>query len=371
MIKRSYIFLALLCIGAIALSPIEPSRTIGSRRHGITSAPAATANRSLLNLEKLSLPADTAVGTQVSVTDGFYVSAHGDELDGFFRYRGTGLIYDKIPDPTGLVAANRAPGGDWFFYNGSGESHVFSASEFNGVDYPWQVGVWIDDDSNPVSITLAHPAVQQLAAPGAGQGGVFVSGGTQDGVYPIASTRNGKTNYVILGAGDPSDDSITSVAWLLDITTCLGGGTSVPSPSPGWVVRGADAFAIYYSFSNVATPDLASDWKNAIDDSPASITVFSLTLGAITKGIVCDDLVFQNKGDVFNRRAVYVCLSMGVYLVNFDGTWNKTDAPNAGGTLMASSDNDKATPDLADWTTSGLTVTADYVAAEANWEAVP
>lgn len=88
-----------------------------------------------------------------------------------------------------------------------------------------------------------------------------VSGGTQDGIYTDRGVYNSAKHWFeILGgtATDPADGQF-SVAWV--------------TGDNKWYFYNENGDAIYYSSSSVATPDLATNWKNASDDSAASITV--------------------------------------------------------------------------------------------------
>lgn len=89
---------------------------------------------------------------------------------------------------------------------------------------------------------------------------ILVSGGTQDGVYSKRGTVEGKDYFELLGVSDPDPGVTRSCYWngiQFSITT-----------------EGGDI--IYYSLSDVATPNLATNWKNASDNSPASIIVNGL-----------------------------------------------------------------------------------------------
>lgn len=111
-----------------------------------------------------------------------------------------------------------------------------------------------------------NSTLYQLNAPSTAQGGVFVSGGTHDGIYAINGEFGGKSVFDLLG-GSPSNDAIS---WNFDrwsISEVINGGTP------------------YYSLSDVTTPDLATNWKNYSDDTLASITVTSITQGELDAGV--------------------------------------------------------------------------------------
>jgi hypothetical protein len=106
-------------------------------------------------------------------------------------------------------------------------------------------------NAQKLSLTLV-PAAQQTGA-------IKVSGGTQDGIYTLRGVYSGKPFYNLVDAptNAPDDQGLFSFFWSGD----------------SWVIQDATGTSLYYSPSDVATPDLATNWKNASDDTPASITV--------------------------------------------------------------------------------------------------
>jgi hypothetical protein len=101
---------------------------------------------------------------------------------------------------------------------------------------------------------------------------VVVLGGTQDGVYTIDATLNGRAAFFLLGGGGSANgDTISACYWY--------------SNNQQWIITNVSTSQVYYSGSDVPTPDLASNWKNASDDSPAAITVTNIEQGAIDAGL--------------------------------------------------------------------------------------
>lgn len=121
---------------------------------------------------------------------------------------------------------------------------------------------------------------QRLIAPSIAQGGVFVSGGTEDGVWSKdPSPINGKASFTFLGQTVGGNYQFH---WSTNLNSEFGAG---PSSAGFGIYDVTNGGLIYYSLSAVATPDLASDWLNASDDSSASITVISVTRGELDAGI--------------------------------------------------------------------------------------
>ncbi len=197
----------------------------------------------------------------------------------------------------------------------------------------------------------------QLNAPSEDQGGVFVSGGTADGIYAINGEAFGRGLFDMLGGG-PGDDSVfwNGVQW--SIATAVDG-------------------IIYYSLSDVSTPDLASDWKNASDDTPAGITVTSITQGELDAGIFAeragfDSGVYISQGNQ-NGFSIYVD-SLGGFAASVGpaGLWNISALDD--GAFLSDSltafpwQADNYIPD--DGTPPAPTVTRNDIAAPANWAPV-
>ncbi len=313
------------------------------------------------NVEKLSLPIATAVGTRVSVTDAFVVSGFGDARDGFyFPYGDTHnerRIYIKslpyLNNGSDFRCSFETLSGSQWNFGTDNNNYTDGAPATDGSeDYPWQA------DWSANSLTLTHPAVQQLAAPSTAQGGVFVSGGTQDGVYDIRV--NGSVGYYyLLGVSENAGNSYILKDTYIDISENAG---------QAWQIRDASEVTIYYSFSDVATPDLATNWKNASDDSPASITVTSVTAGLLAAGFVMTESGIDGTNDIYqvsvnsHGKNSYLGLVTGRILA-WDGTkWGTNDVS----TRPRSFDN-TPTPMSAAFDNSAV-ITRDDVASEANWE---
>lgn len=372
--------------------------------------------QSLLNAQKLSLAANTAVGTQVSVTDGFVVSGFGDARDGFYFPYGA-------PDGDGSYTYLKSlpylgNGSDFIcgYKTISGSQWNFGTDNVNYLDgaqaadaneaFPWQA----DWSGSTPPLTLTHPALQQLTTTSTAQGGVFVVGGTQEGVYVINGTQGGRTNFPLLGVTD------ARVSWSID----------------RWSVRDTEGAPIYYSLSDVATPDLAGSdkitmvvngtiytkrgtfngksyyndvsqpdstshsaifwssatwhitnllgvdldtstsavatpdlatfllgtavtnvaWLNASDDSPASITVTTFTQGQLVSGWKLSTVVYQVNGNQNGRNLYSDVLGVAPNL-GYTTIWTDGTAEGVGNTAF---------PDIG---------TADAVASEVNWGPIP
>lgn len=345
----------------------------------IESTPTPTPTP-LTNAQKLSLDPATSVGTQVAVSDGFYVSDAGsDEMNGFWFPSGTGF--------NNTVAYQNAAGGtcflnedpnQWSFYTSDG--NFYTSAEGDTPDTPWLVTLWIlgGHGANPLP-TLTHPAIQRLAAPSTAQGGVFVAGGTQNGVYEVDGTVNGKNKYQLLGGSAGSQ----ACYW-------FSGGSK-------WIILNGDP--LYYSLEDVATPDLVTVWLKASDDTPAlGLTVTSVTQGELDAGLTVAgagaadvshtvevDGYYSVRGGAYGRN-FYVMIGhdvapsgglpslFGVYLFADPFPWAISDSEDNAGFL--SSDLNTIFPWGLSWNANDSdppapTVTRNDVASEANWEAVP
>lgn len=149
-------------------------------------------------------------------------------------------------------------------------------------DGSWDWQPTATSDIPPFGVTPAPTtilgAIQQLAAPSTAQGAVAVFGGIQNGIYPKRGLNGGKSYFNLLGADD--DPNGTAISWNDGLNR--------------WYIQldGDDTY--YYSESNVATPDLASNWKYAQDGmgpfglafagDPAPITVTSVSVGELNAG---------------------------------------------------------------------------------------
>lgn len=296
----------------------------------------------LLNVQKLSLPANTAVGIQIAVTDGFVVSGDPQGENGF--YYESGEIVNGKPK-----CVHYPPSADQdIFWDTSGNNWINDLGVFSSSDV---AHFWLATDSRTDhdGYTLAHPALQQLTAPATAQGGVFIPNGTWPGVYFIHGSENGKDRYELLGNGD------TLLRWG-DLATA--GGSNLGN---AWIVHDtAGDGAVYYSLSAVATPDLATNWKNASDDSPASITVATFTQGALNAGLKISSTLYVVNGSSNGRNKYSDVLGVAT-----DVTWNGS-AWIRGITEVATGNT--AFPWDADWSLALIAVVRDDVASESNWE---
>ncbi len=303
------------------------------------------------NVEKLSLDPATPIGQIVRVSDGFVVSGFGDARDGFY-FLLVGI--DPPPDPNVFIKAYPYTGdgtdtraysdGTWHIGN---DALGYDDATSSGGTNPW--------DKTYSGLTLVNPVVQELNAPSTAQGGVFVAGGTIDGGYSKRGTINSRDYFNLLGA--PDNNGFSQCDW-------------EPSgvKGAGWYFFDADSNPIYYSLSDVATPDLATNWKNASDDSPASITVTSVTEGELAAGIIIPGATAVINGNTNGRRA-YISIHGGETngitswdpaLNHGDGVWICTFTPgeiNFGNVAFPW----QGTP-VSD------TTIRDDVASESNWE---
>ena len=161
-----------------------------------------------------------------------------------------------------------------------------------------------------------NSTLYQLNAPSEAQGGVFVSGGTLDGIYiKREGLEQGKPWYTLLGASAESPADGDSISW----------------NTGRWEVTDGGGMPVYYC-GNGATPDLAlGGWANASDDSPASITVTSVTQGELDAGvtvsgagtagangtkIVSGNIFARNTYGVGDNLVIFVGESWSVYELN-------------------------------------------------------
>jgi hypothetical protein len=214
------------------------------------------------NAEKLS--GSWLVGTIVHVSDGFTTTGltiYGSDYNYLYVENGTlngKRNYTAVDDDPDQKKFSWSPApiyyglpDGWYYWSNNLGYFLWSTDD---VADPWLASS-AGRDVNLASVLLTHPAVQQLAAPDTSQGGVFVSGGTQDGVYTNRAVYNDKPTSNLLGQGE--DNQISAITWFTDISTS-GFGPAVA----GFIIFGNDGLPAYYSTSNVATPDLASNWKD-------------------------------------------------------------------------------------------------------------
>lgn len=345
---RKFVFLAALVIATSSPSSsvFAPFDSLNGKFNPF-AASGGIVVQSLTNAQKLALdPVTTPIGKQVSVTDGFVVSGAGTtSFNDFYFASGTSGGRTRY-EPLSYGST-----GNECLWNGASSWILSSFYYSDNVAEPW-LGTWTkDSDGDPPVPTLTHPAIQQLTAPSTAQGGVFVSGGTQDGVYTKRGQWNSKDYFVLLGVHDGGDppDSAGSIGWILNSLGDFGIGPETPS----WIFFDAGFSPLYYSLSNVATPDLATNWKNASDDSPASITVASVTVGQLVSGWKLGSVVYQVNGAQNGRNLLSDVLGVAPSI-----GWDTTKWTN--GTTNGSGNT--AFPDIG---------TADPVASESNWGPVP
>lgn len=327
------------------------------RDSGVVTGGGDPPIQSLLNAQKLSLPANTPVGTRVQVTDGFVVSGlglvNGDpNADGFYFESGTVNGKPRYVKPGANTGDDYntcywSPDDDGYWVIGSDAWGRATTSSTN--NFPWEA------DFSGYGVTLTHPAVQELTAPSTAQGGVFVSGGTQDGVYKTFDSQT----WALLGT-DPlvSDFGVNAI-----LQNQGGHAFTIYGP------LGQSDDPLYYSNSAVATPDLvpntsgAGGWKNASDDSPASVTVTSVTQGELDAGFKRGSVTYVVNGTDSgrNRYSDVLGIAANVLWGPDDHQWLDDNAVeiNLGNVAFPF----QGTPEVS--------ITEDPVAAEENWDNVP
>jgi hypothetical protein len=313
----------------------------------------------VLNDEKLALTG-ISVGQQVRVSDGFVVSGHSvAAANGFYFYYTATTYLKSLPflDDGSDFRAHH-DGTSWFI--GSDNDGTVSAANGNET-YPWEA------DWSGVGITLTHPALQQLAAASTTVAGVVVLGGTQDGIFLI--------HYAI---GIPPFDRDNDSYLLLGNTDFRLRWTSSM-----WLLDDIDDNHYYYSLSDVATPDLALNWKNAADDTPASITVATVTQGELDAGVTVAGAGTSAANGAYDVRNSYD----GRQHYNFVGQPTDFDARsilNGAGFWVVNDTEGSAyyiatsgsafpwgqTFDVGAGDPPAPTVTRNDIASEANWDNV-
>ncbi len=297
-----------------------------------------------LNPAKLSQAIDLAVGSQFSVTDGFYLHEGGQDY--FYFTNGTEPSGGSAPDIEKYTAADPARSASngnltWRWNNvndaTAGGAWGDNAGNYAGladdsVTHFWDTPVEVIDHT----YTLTHPALQALAAPdNTTKAAMFLKDSLHDGLYipdgdNWRSFENSEMRFQPVG-----DEPF------------------------GWQFRD-DGGPIYYSLSVVADPSLASDWKNASDDSDAAITVTSVSAGELAAGLMLLDVPYQANGSELGRvkyTRVDGLTGFIVWTANHGGEWedNNGFAINTGNV----STPDKGTPEVS--------CLRDDVAAEENW----
>lgn len=307
--------------------------------------PPAPDIQTLTNAQKLSLSPSTPVGTVVHVSDGFVVSGSGSTAI-------NGVLYVAAVEAGHTfyrkAGTNNAFGGQDQFYDDSGwvidsgGVALFTSTETG--NNPWDVTTWTVSSGTLPAPTLTHPAVQTLAAPG--RGALSVSGGTLDGTYLVYGTFQSKQSYCL-----SSVLNSRAIFWDAD--------------NSKWVFTSSDAYPdpIYYSLSDTPTPLTATGWKNASDDTPASITI-ALTdpkAGVFVSGGTQDG-VWTNNGTV-NSKESFLFLGAATTddgLIRWMPSGAKGDAweirNDNGAGLIYYANNAVASPDLVTTILSVFTV---------------
>ncbi len=216
----------------------------------------------MTNAEKLALDPATAVGTQVIVTDGFQVAFAGESgCNGFWHP--VGLANGKQSYRIGPNSLCIWITDKWEMTDVQDDTMY---SSMDDVAFPWLITTWVAESGALPLPTTTNPVTQELQSPASAQGGVFVSGGTVDGIYSITGTDNSKAHYTLLGQAP--DIGFSDIDW---------NGSQ-------WVITNfPDGDPTYYSISDVATPDLvvANNVVFTIDFSHLTMPVAfgNLTVG--------------------------------------------------------------------------------------------
>lgn len=302
------------------------------------------------NAQKLSLSPSTPVGTKMSVNDGFVLSGTGNpELNSVFFFDiGDGGFgkHSYFSDRDGTLEVTW-DGNEWYIL---GSDYYFESDD--DVQFPWQVVTWTVNNIGTLPLpTLTHPAIQQLSAPDTSQGGVAVLGGTQDGAYSTApfGQNAGKDYFALLGTlGD--DPSSNTVAWWDNINDNFGAGPS----SAGFGINHNGVLG-YYSLSNVPTPDLATNWKNSSDDTPAPITVTSVSVAQLVAGARIGSTTYAVSGNANGRNVLSDVLGVALPIQWTGSAWENEAVVNTGNVAFP-------------WLGAPVqAITQDNVASEANW----
>jgi hypothetical protein len=164
-------------------------------------------------------------------------------------------------DTSQLQNANNIVGfdvslGGWFVRFDPAAEHPYAkklllANWFGGAGFV----IYLD------SVAANFPDLTTLdvaLSPGNEQGGMIV-GPYGPFFYTNRGTDNGKDYFILEG-----ESTGPWIKWVPDLSVY-----SATQSGPGWVA--IDNFV--YSLSDVATPDLASGWKNLEDDSDSDVTV--------------------------------------------------------------------------------------------------
>ncbi len=298
------------------------------------------------------------------------VSGAGDsEVDGEYSPRGTYMdfaYYNKVGQPSDPLSHSIYNEEDTWYMN-AGDGVLYSAG---GTLHPWG-GEWIaiGDGTSPAPTVTEIPrtnVVYRLLAPSPAQGGVFVSGGTQDGIYEIYELG---TEATLRRLGEGLDGDAAGGNWF---TRGLDYGEGVR-----WTLA-FDGSPVYYSLSDVASPDLATDWKNASDDSPAGITVTSVSVGELNAGVTVAGAGSASvNGPQINTgstsgRPLYTAPSRTTQCSGSEWTMNE-DNEVAGTAYTATAAGGfpwGLSWDVLDGSSPAPTVTRNDICAPSNWEVV-
>lgn len=316
----------------------------------VASYPVApTEVQDVINVEKLSLSHATAVGAQVSVSDGFYSTPSGGESAFFAPFAGRGGLTSTLNErPVWGQVTGENIGSVFYAYTGTAWANIDAAGDDSGYenpdsaangneDYPWLAN-WSGSNGNYV---LANPALQQLTSADTSPGAVFVP--TLGIFTPRGDHGGGKQDFTLLGLEWPSGPGPNTFIWNGD--------------EARWELYDGDGNLQIYSLSDVATPDLASNWKNASDDSDASITVTSVTAGDLTAGFKIGSDTFVASGSNNGRNAYKDVLGVAGEIDWTGSVWHSPDLDDV-------NLGNVAFPWLG---TPEVTVTKSNVAAEENW----
>ncbi len=306
------------------------------------------------NVEKLSLPLDTSVGTPVAVSDGFYVTGFGDARDGFYFPNGERNSHPRYVKTTPFVAETDPQfGADadsppvWAFTTDNFES----VQGGGAAEQPWEANGW---DVTVPPLTLTHPALQQLASPdNTTKAAMFVDA---LGIFSKRGNDGTKDTFNLVGQPDSSGSGAAGAIYWQTVNDDF--------PTARFIITDTGD-PVYYSLSDVATPDLATDWKNASDDSDASITVTAMTAGELSAGfkaIIADvEYTYQSSGSE-NGRGKFVDVTGNLGPVS----WREQDFAFKwfGDDLGVLNLGNVSTPDKG---SPEVSCQRNNVAAEPNW----
>lgn len=344
----------------VAVTPAPP---VTPEPEEITVADEA-ARYALTGISPGQLVTQTVGPSSVLVSDAGNSDANG-EYTPRGQYMGA-TYFNKVgytDDPFSYSVYNE--GGTWYLNTGGGVLYVAE-----GTLYPWG-GEWstINGDDGPVDppapvVTEVPRAnvVYRLLAPSTAQGGVAVLGGSQDGIY-VHYEEDGfsaKQLYKLLGSSGTLDNgNFEGLYW----NASFGVGAA-------WILTESTGSLLYYSLSDVATPDLATDWKDAYDDSPAGITVTSVTEGELNAAVTVAGAgtsdANQNFVSLMNQDGYRYYQGGGEEILPKAPGWSLSGYYQAAQTAF---------PWQSSWYVQGgelpaPTVTRNDIAAPANWEEV-